>query len=121
MPAPVFPSTAILLMQGLARRREPNVRRTEMESGPAKQAPKASRTTVTDSHTYGFESKANYLAFIDWFGADLADGSKWFMWPDPVDGVTKLARIVGGAIDEEKPLNRAFTRWTVKLNIEHWS
>ncbi len=116
----VFPSYARLLMEGFLRHRDPNVDRTDMESGPAKQAPRASKGMVTDTCTYGFDTKQQYLDFIAWWEVDLARGAKWFLWTDPVDGLTKKARIPGGALDEEKTHNRAFSRWTVKMRIERW-
>jgi len=119
MARPVFPFYATLLWDGFTERPEPNAIRTEMESGPAKQAPKASKATTTRPVKYRLNSAADYQSFKDWHRDDLKHGTGWFDWTDPVDGVTKLARIPGGQIDP-KPARRMLDVWDVSFQIETW-
>jgi len=114
-----FPTTAKLLHSPYRVRREPAVLRTDMESGPPKQAMLRSRVMVAREVRYAFGSLADYQAFIAWFNNDIARGAAWFDWPDPIDDSVKQARIVGGVIDEEEP-NRTLDVWVLKFSIETW-
>lgn len=108
------------LMHGFPRIvREPAVLRTEMESGPPKQAMIRSSALVTREVQYVCKTLANYQSFKAWFVTDIARGADWFFWPDPEDDVSKLARIVGGIIESEEP-NKTLDVWVLKFRLETW-
>lgn len=113
-----WPTYAKFLADDFAVRRESALRRTDMETGPAKQARVRSRVLVQRSGQVLLESKADYLAFIDWYAEDIAEGAAWFDWTDPVDNTLKTARIVAADL-EQTPL-AALTIWRVRLTIETW-
>lgn len=113
-----WPTYAKFLADGFTVRRESALQRTEMESGPAKQARIRSRVMVTRSGQVLFETKADYLAFLAWFATDINEGASWFNWTDPVDGAVKSARIA--AADMEQAPLAALRVWRVRLSIETW-
>lgn len=114
-----FPSTGKLLFIGFAEKREKAVQRTDMESGPSKQIKVRSRRMITRPVTYLF-AKTDYLAFMAWVAADINMGVDWFDWTDPVDGVTKDARIVDGDVSDAKPRQGHFSHWLVSFQLETW-
>lgn len=75
------------------------VLRTPMESGPPKQMRVKTRRMVMRKATVLITSLANLAAFKTWVASDLLLGADWFTFTDPVDGVSKQARIVGGAVE----------------------
>lgn len=115
---PTFPSYAKLLYAGFSEQRESALLRTEMESGPPKQAKIKSRVMVTRPVSILLESRADYLAFVEWFITDLNEGSAWFDFFDPVRRVIKQGRIVGGGL-EGKP-TAGLRVWTINTKIETW-
>lgn len=114
-----FPTTGKLLFPGFAEQREPAALRTDTENGPPKQLMVRSRVMVTRPVTYLF-AKADYTAFVAWVRDTTNNGVDWFDWTDPVDGVTKQARIVGGDISDAKPRQGHFSHWTVTFKLETW-
>jgi hypothetical protein len=114
-----FPTYAKLLHEPYRVQREPAVLRTDMESGPPKQAKLKSRVMVTRELAYAFGSITDYTNFLTWFKTDINRGASWFDWTDPVDGVVKQARIVAGTLDEERP-NRQMDVWVISFKIETW-
>lgn len=115
-----FPSYMKLILAGLAFEREGALTRTDMEIGPPKQAVQKTRVMLTRKVTYAADTKTDYLNFIAWHKTTINYGVAWFDWTDPVDGVTKKARIVNGKLDEEKPLNSGLTLWQVTFHLETW-
>ena len=113
-----LPSYVRILLAGFAEQRQSALLRSDMESGPPKQAKVRSRVMVERSATLLFDSKADYLAFVEWFKTDLAEGALWFDFADPVSGTLKSARFVGGGLDAE-PLD-SIRAWTIKTRIETW-
>lgn len=114
-----WPSYAKFLADGFSVRRESALQRTDMETGPAKQARIRSRVLITRSGAVLLKSKADYLAFLAWFANDISEGSAWFDWVDPVDGATKTARIVAADM-EQAPMTPSLDAWSVRLSIETW-
>lgn len=114
-----FPSNAKLLFEGFTERPASAVLRTEMESGPPKQAKLVSRVMVPRPVRYLFASKADYQAFVTWFRTQISYGADWFDWTDPVDGTVKSARIVNGTY-EPTPLRKNLERWVVAMDLETW-
>lgn len=113
-----FPTYAKILASGFAEQRESALLRTEMESGPPKQAKIKSRVLVTRPVKVLLQSRADYLRFVDWFADDLNEGSSWFDFMDPVDRTVKQARFVGGGL-EASP-QAGLTVWTINAKIETW-
>ena len=113
-----FPSYATLI-DGLSEQRESALLRTEMESGPPKQARIKSRVLTTRPVTILLGSKADYLRFVDWFSIDLDEGAAWFDWLDPVSGTTKAARFAGGGLDATA-VGGDLDAWSISQKLETW-
>jgi len=117
-----FPSTGKLSLSGYSEKPESALLRSEMESGPAKQALIKSRVMVERGITLRY-SFAEYTAFKTWFkSADCNRGASWFDWTDPIDSTAKQARIKNGDYNavprnggEGAPLE-----WDVSMIIETW-
>lgn len=116
---PTFPAYAKVLFDGFGENPESAVLRTEMESGPKKQAQVRSRALVVRPMRCLFTSKADYLSFETWFRTDIKRGAVWFDWTDPVSGTVKKAQIVNGKI-EAKPTRKDMERWIVSFELETW-
>lgn len=115
---PTFPSYAKVLIDGFAEKRESALLRSDFEAGPPRQARVRSLPLVTRPVQIHLDSLADYQSFKTWFATDLNEGAAWFSWTDPVDGVTKNARFVGGGLDAEP---RGTSRlWLIKAQIETW-
>lgn len=91
-----FPSYAKILLAGFSEEADFGVLRTEMDGGIAKQRPRWSKPIVTREVQIIVYSRADRVLFDTWSRVDLNSGTAWFDWLDPVDGVTKQTRIVGG-------------------------
>jgi len=113
-----FPAYAVLLFEGFAENPAPLVSRTEMESGPPKQAKSASRGMSERPVLYALENPAQLQSFKEWFKS-IGSGADWFLWNDPVDGVQKPARIVGGQI-AYKPRVSTLQSWRASFTLETW-
>lgn len=113
-----IPDYAILTWEGYAEKPEPQVSRTDMETGPAKQVRLRSRSVTTRPVQYLFASVADYLAFKSWVNNAIYGGADWFLWTDPVDGIEKQARMSGGSY-EGAPWGEG-GEWLVKFTLESW-
>src|SRR3546814_18493632 len=99
MTLPVWPPYVKgIVRDGYRETPDYGVLRTEMDAGLAKQRARFSKPIKTRECTLIVTSTALKQDFEAWFEQDLAGGAGWFTFPDPVDGVEKSARIVGGAI-----------------------
>lgn len=117
---PSFPSYAKILLEGFAEKRESALIRTEMESGPPKQARIKSRVMITRPVTIRLDTLADYNAFCTWYRADLHDGADWFAWNDPISGTSKNVRFTGDGMDSS-PLSASSSLWLIRgLKIEGW-
>lgn len=116
---PSFPSNGELLLP-YGETPESAVLRTEMESGPAKQAMVRTRQSIGRPVSYRFSS-ANYIAFKTWYRDDIKRGALWFDWRDPLNDKLKQARMVGGVYEAQAydpgqgPLS-----YDVTFQIETW-
>lgn len=117
---PTWPSYAHILHAGYSVTRESALQRTDMESGPPKQARVRSRVMVRRALTVRLDAKADYLNFIDWFAVTIKEGALWFDWTDPIDGQSKPARIVASEGIDQSPLGPRQSQWRVPLIIETW-
>jgi len=95
-----FPiANGVYLLPGWQLKPQSVIERTEMESGPPKQAAVQSRRMKPRDITIQW-SQADFDAFETWFeGSECGFGALFFDWTDPRDGNTKQARIVGGDYD----------------------
>ena len=95
----------------------PGVRRTNMESGPPKQSRFRDRELLQRPCRY-FITAAERTAWRTFFNGELAFGTSWFDWPDPLaGGANKSARIVGGRYTIA-PINPQATDFQLDLTIE---
>lgn len=115
-----FPAYPKLLFNGFGEKPDNAIKRSENESGPAKQLKTKSRVLVKRPVSYLLTSAADYASFNTWFKVTINFGADWFDWTDPVDGATKPARISGGNI-ELKPQRKMLDRWVAEFQIETWS
>lgn len=89
---------------------------TQMDSGPDKQRPRNSTAIITRTVQFMVESLANRNAFENWVRDSLSGGVLWFNWTDPLDGVTKLARIAGGRVTYSP--SDSINAWVVSFSME---
>ena len=117
-----FPSGGQLLLNGYGMRPGSAVLRTEMETGPPKQAKIKSQVMVGRPVQYLY-TETELQAFETWFrGTECNWGASWFDWTDPRDGVAKQMRIVDGLYDvtPHNETEGAPLKWIVSLNLENW-
>lgn len=119
MTTPSFPSYAKILLAGYQQQRESALLRSEMESGPARQSKVRSRVMITRTCTIFLGSLTDYNAFETWYATTLGEGSAWFDYTDPVSGITKSARFVGGGYTAT-PSAAGIGSWQVSAKIESW-
>ena len=110
-----FPAGKITF-SGYKQQRISNVIRSDMESGPAKQALRSSRDYIRFPVSYLF-TKAEFVAFDTWV-TDTIKIVGTFDWVDPLSGSTLQARIVGGDISDARPLNPHLENWIVNMVLE---
>lgn len=114
-----LPSYVRILFDGYSQSRESALMRTEFETGPPRQARIKTRVLTTRKAKLYLSSKANYLAFIEWFSTDLKEGALFFTMADPVTGANIEARFVGGGIDSA-PMIQSLDAWEISISIESW-
>jgi len=117
-----FPTYARLLTDGFSIKRPSGVDRSSIEDGMANQRRRQSRVLVPISVMYQLDSQADYTSFLDWYYNEINSGADWFNWTDPLDKQSKLARIVQGTLNEEKPIDGVPNLgWRISMTIERWS
>lgn len=114
-----FPTYAKISYGSYSETRESALMRTEMESGPPKQARIKSRVLTTKNVSIMLNTKANYLSFTAWYRDTIHDGADWFTFTDPVSGSTVNARFAGGGFDATSV--HGTDMWSIKSKIEVWS
>lgn len=112
-----FPSIGQFLLDGYGERPQPLARRTQMESGPAKQARIAQRRPVRRPCRYRL-SAAEYATFLAWFDSEGAGAL--FDWTDPRTGTTKTAQLVDAVYEADmvKGQEAGPVEWVVSFQIE---
>ena len=111
-----FPNFGKLLASGYQETVRPNIYRTNMEGGTAKQAQRYSITFIERHVAYRFTAR-EYANFKMWFYETVKHGARWFNWLDPVDNKTKEARMVEGKW-QANPIDAAHRLWTVSFILE---
>jgi hypothetical protein len=119
MPA-TFPSYLSLTRTDFAEEPAEAVYRTPMEGGLDKQLAKSSRQLVKRNVVYLAKTLADYNSWKTFVRTTLRMGADWFNWTDPVDSVTKLARIERGKYRGE-PWTPTLSHWDISFVIETWS
>jgi len=119
MTTPTLPSYCTILLNGYQEQRESALLRSEMESGPPKQAKVRYKVMNTRSVNILVDGLANYNLFKTWFSSDLSEGASWFTFTDPVTSSTVTARFVGGGFTAT-PLTGGLTAWQINAKIESW-
>lgn len=114
-----FPAYLKLANKDFSEKPEQAVYRTDLEGGPPKQLQRFSRSLVKRQVVYMAESNADYRSFKTWVRTTLHNGADWFNWTDPVDGVTKLARIENGTY-EGTPFDPMLVKWDISFVLETW-
>lgn len=120
MTTPTFPSYAKLQMSGYSQQRESAIMRTEMESGPPRQAKIRSRVMLTRNARIYLSSKADFQSFESWYANDCNLGAAWFNFTDPVSGNIVQARFVGGGYSAQPIGVAGLSGWMIDVKIESW-
>ena len=115
-----FPAYAQILYKDFSQNRESALIRTEMESGPPKQARIKSRVMVTQNIKIYLASKADFASFQSWYKNDITDGADWFDYVDPITGSTIQARFRDGGYNSS-PMTADLQNWELSAQIEYWS
>lgn len=93
--------------------------RSDMEGGQPKQGRMRTRVLYERKVVYRAKTLADYQSFLTWYRTTVNFGADWFNWTDPVDSVSKPARIKGGEY-EAKPVTPTLGHWDITLTLEHW-
>lgn len=115
-----FPEYANILYSGYSKKRESSLLRTEMDSGPPKQARIKSNVMEVHSVKIYLSSKENYQYFESWYESDIADGASWFDFTDPITGSTIQARFRDGGYTAT-PMTPDMENWEISAQIEVWA
>jgi hypothetical protein len=99
----------------------PNVLRTEMTGGYAKQAKRGSKQVKTAEVVYLYNT-TEFEAFKTWFRDTAKDGSLFFNWTAPESANNDImdARIVNGVYSAQ-PVNARMNYWYVSMQIERYT
>lgn len=119
MTTPTFPIYATILYSGFSIKRETAIIRSDMESGPPKQAKVRSKPMVTRTVKIYLPTLANFQSFETWYSSDISEGALWFNFTDPVYGTSTLGRFVNGGYTAT-PMVGGVAAWEVSAKIETW-
>lgn len=114
-----FPAYAQILYKDFSQKKESALLRTEMDSGPPKQAKVKSKVMVVRTVRIYLNSRANFNSFEAWYANDLALGSAWFDFVDPISGITVQARFRDGGYTSQ-PMSAKMEDWEIAAQIESW-
>lgn len=117
-----FPDYAQLLLDDTQLQAMPGVERTEMDDGFIAQVPVQTLTRYEVTLTYRLSCPEALEAFEQWRSVDLAQGARYFAWPDiydPSGTAVRRARIVNGAVTY-KLLDRLLENHSVSFTLEFW-
>jgi len=115
-----FPSYADILYSGYSKKRESSLLRSEMDSGPPKQARVKSNVMEVHSVKIYLASNAYFQSFEQWYRDDISDGASWFDFTDPVTRTTIQARFRDGGYTAT-PMTPDMENWEITAQIETWS
>ena len=115
-----FPSYAQILYDGFSQERESALIRTEMDSGPPRQAKIKSRVMITRNVNIYLDSKTSLTDFETWYQDTINYGASWFDFTDPITGLVVQARFSDGGYTIT-PLSAKLDHWKLGTKIETWS
>lgn len=115
-----LPAYAKILYNGYSKKRESSLLRSEMESGPPKQARYKYNVMEVHSIKIYLDTKINFQSFESWYKNDIKDGSSWFDMADPVSGSTIEVRFKDGGYTAT-PMCADMEKWEIAAQIETWS
>jgi len=90
-----WPAYGVLLSDQFGEQVAPNVDRTQMENSSVKQTRRGSLEMFSKPASYLY-SETEYGTWKTWRRDNINRGVDWFNRLDPLDGVIKQTRIVGG-------------------------
>ena len=114
-----FPVYANILFNGYNKKRESALLRSEMESGPPKQARVKYNVMEVHSVKIYISTKSDFQLFETWYSDDIAEGASWFDFTDPVTGSTVQARFKDGGYTAT-PMTPDMENWEISAQIEIW-
>lgn len=94
------------------------VRRSDMESGEPKQAPRFSRVLQQHNMKY-LLTAAQYTSFITWWKSTANFGTAWFDYYNPITASTEDGRMVSGEYSVE-PFSATLSHYVVSMTVESW-
>lgn len=114
-----FPAYAQILFKDYSQKKESALLRTDMESGPPKQAKIKSKVMAVRNVKIYLSSKSDFQSFETWYEDDIQLGSAWFDFVDPVSGLTIQARFRDGGYTAT-PMIADMNKWEITAQIESW-
>lgn len=99
-----FPKFIFIDDTTISKVKVPNIKRSEMETGPNKSRPVQSFGMFNMSFQISIPVKKEH-DFDEWFNSDLGYGSYWFLLLDPLDGVKKRFRFLDTELQWRKAGN----------------
>lgn len=114
-----FPTYAQILYSGYSQKKESALLRTEMDSGPPKQAKVKSKVMVVRPVKIYISTKSDFISFETWYDTELSNGASWFEFVDPVSGATISARFRNGGYTAT-PMTPNMENWEIAAEIESW-
>lgn len=117
----VFPSYARIMLSGFSLERESGLIRTEMDSGPPRQAKIKSVVMMVRTVDIYLPTYQNFVDFDKWYSETLQEGSLPFTFKDPLTGnnVTN-ARFRDGGYTATL-LGGKDSGWKMSMKIEVWA
>lgn len=115
-----FPPFVRFDWRDMSETTDPVVERTEMERGIPKQRRIASDARVEIAVTAYFETRAQAVAFEDWFFDTINAGQDFFDWRHPRLGTVVQARIVKGDLGQLTYLDPQMQASKRGLKLEYW-
>lgn len=115
-----FPTTVAYDWRDLSSSPESVVLRQPMERGRPKQRRTNSDVRIELELTVHFDTKAQALAFEDWYYVDINAGQDSFDFTNPWTGALVVARVVGGQLGPLMASNRTLDASKRTLKIEYW-
>ena len=114
----VYPSYGRLMTGPLTEVPNPNVLRTEFESGDIKQTRRASKQRMAQKIVFIY-TNAEYTTWKTWFRDTALMGALKFDFTDPQNDTLRDYRILNGAY-EANPLNQKLEHWSVEMTWEYF-
>ena len=112
-----WPLYARVAADGYGLRRDRDVDRTPWDDGMIRQARRYTAALETRRVTVALDSDADLARFREWTREHAAG---WFAWTDPEDGVTRRARVRGGAagVEYAAAVRAGRRTWEARLELE---